>query len=337
MWRPEKAHRRLEMSDILVRIREAYGEMTPGYQALAQYITDHPHEIAFASAARVATLAGTSAATVVRFSEFIGFEGYSELQAIARQELQREVNTVSRLERAKSSDEPTSIYESVVRADIANLNAMLTERNAKTFEQAVQTLSAARCIHLVGLRSTHALVTHLEAYLGWIGRSTSVLKPGIGNLPEQLLAIKPGDACICISLRRYTKDTLEIARAAKGRAANLVAITDSELSPLAELAGLSLIVPVKSPAFYESKTAALSLTNALLLGIALSDRPRTIASLKLHEQTWVDNHIYANEHFRGQLRQELHDFTNFTGTKPAAAPLKRRQSTQKPTTKSKGD
>jgi DNA-binding MurR/RpiR family transcriptional regulator len=247
MQEPERSHGRLKMSDILARIRDAYPEMTPGYQTLAQYIMDHPHEIAFASAARVAKLAGTSPATVIRFSEFIGFEGYSELQAVAREQLQREVNTVSRLERAKSSEEPTSIFESVIQADIANLKAMFTERNADTFEQAVQTLSAAQSIHLVGLRSTHALVMHLEAYLGWIGRSTSVLKPGIGNLPEQLLAIKPGDACICISLRRYTKDTLEIARAAKGRAATIVAITDSELSPLAELADLSLVVPVKSP------------------------------------------------------------------------------------------
>ncbi len=56
---------------------------------VAQYIVDHLDEAAFQTAEELARRANTSSSTVVRFSQALGFEGFPELQAAAREEYRR--------------------------------------------------------------------------------------------------------------------------------------------------------------------------------------------------------------------------------------------------------
>lgn len=302
------------MAAVLARIREGYKDMTPTYRAVAEYVLEHHQELAFASAARVGKLAGISPATVVRFAEHLGLSGFTELQGLARQALRQDVDTVSQLKRTTRGRDPHSILEMGLRADIANLEGTLDRLAEPTFARAVEILARANTIHLIGLRSTFGLVRHFEFYLGWIGRRAAVLRPGIGDIPEQIMAVRPGDACLGLSFRRYTRETVEIFKETKRAGATTVAVTDSELSPLAEHADLALIVPVKYPAFFESRVAALSLMNALMLGVAFATRKQTLEALKHHEEAWVRRETYVNENFRGRFNAEIEAFAARSGT-----------------------
>jgi DNA-binding MurR/RpiR family transcriptional regulator len=169
-------------------------------------------------------------------------------------------------------------------------------------------LAAARTVHLIGLRSTHGLVQHFAFYLGWIGHSARILAPGIGDLPEQLLAVAPGDVAVAFSFRRYTRETVEIFAAAKAAGASTIAISDSALSPLAQNADLTLAIPVEFPAFFESRTATLCIINALVLGIALTRRRETLAALKRHEGAWSANATYTNADFLRRFTADVAAF-----------------------------
>ncbi len=307
------------MAVILARIRDGYKDMTPTYRAVAEYVLHHHQELAFASAARVGKLAGISPATVVRFAEHLGLSGFTELQGLARQALRQDVDTVSQLKRTTRGRDPHSILEMGLRADIANLERALDQLAEPSFARAVEILTGARTIHLVGLRSTFGLVRHLEFYLGWIGRRAAVLRPGIGDVPEQIMKVAPGDASLGFSFRRYTRETVEILAATKKAGATTIAVTDSELSPLAEHADVALIVPVKYPAFFDSRVAALSLMNALMLGIALATRKQTLEALRRHEDAWVQHETYVNENFRGRFNAEIEAFAARGGSGRAAS------------------
>lgn len=275
---------RQTMASVLERIRHSYRDMTPTNRVLAEYVLEHHQELAFASAARVASQASLSPATVVRFAESLGLSGYAELQALAREALRQEVDTVSQLKRASERSDPRSVLALALRADITNLEQTLDRVSEKTFAQALDILARAPCIHLVGLRSTFGLVRHFESYLDWIGRKAQALRPGIGDLPEQIMRIQPGDACIGFSFRRYTRETVEIFKAARNAGALTIAMTDSDLSPLADHADVTIVVPVQFPAFFESRVAALSIMNALVFGIALANRQQTLEALRRHEE-----------------------------------------------------
>jgi DNA-binding MurR/RpiR family transcriptional regulator len=297
------------IGSVLDLIERAFQSMTPTNQTIAKYIVEHHRELAFASVTRVGVAAGASPATIVRFaSEQLGLSGYAELQDLAQKALREEVDTVQALERKSQMQDAQSLLGMTLRADIANLERALTTVCEKGFTRAVEIIAGARKVHLVGLRSTYGLVRHFEFYLDWIGKQAKVLTPGIGDLPEQLLDVGPEDACIALSFRRYTRGTVDIFAAAREAGAQTIAITDSTLSPLAEHAELTLPVPVDFPAFFESRTAILSLINALMLGVSLARRRDTIAALRRHETAWSAHKTYANEDFQHRFNAAVMAF-----------------------------
>lgn len=310
------------MATLLARIEEAYPALTAVNQALARYIVDHHRELAFAPVSRVAEAAGTSPATIVRFAEHFGLSGYAELQSMAQDALREEVDTVRLLERRSSAIDTQSLLGLALSADIANLERAASSIPEATVAQAVEIVAGARTVHLIGLRSTYAQVQHLAFYLGWIGHSARILAPGIGDLPERLLEVEPGDAVIAFSFRRYTRQTVEIFAAAKAAGATAIAISDSPLSPLAEHADLVLSVPVEFPAFFESRTAVMSVINALVFGIAVARRRSTIAALKRHEGAWSSHGTYTSAEV---LRRFNADVAAFEVRARAAGRAKRKR------------
>src|SRR5438105_3742893 len=70
-------------------IRARFDECSRSQKDVAQYIVDHLDEAAFQTAEELARRANTSSSTVVRLSQALGFEGFPELQAAAREEYRR--------------------------------------------------------------------------------------------------------------------------------------------------------------------------------------------------------------------------------------------------------
>src|SRR3954454_21548129 len=70
-------------------IQARFDELSRSQKDVAQYIVDHLDEAAFQTAEEPTRRANTSSATVVRFSQALGFERFPELQGAAREEYRR--------------------------------------------------------------------------------------------------------------------------------------------------------------------------------------------------------------------------------------------------------
>ena len=77
-------------------IRQRFDEFSRSQKDVGQYIVDHLEEAAFHTAEELARRANTSSSTVVRFAQALGFEGFPELQASAREEYRRGRNGPAR-------------------------------------------------------------------------------------------------------------------------------------------------------------------------------------------------------------------------------------------------
>src|ERR1041384_2103273 len=82
----ETSHGHQALSDY---ITARFDDFSRSQKDVAQYIVDHLDEAAFQTAEELARRASTSSSTVVRFSQALGFEGFPELQAAAREEYRR--------------------------------------------------------------------------------------------------------------------------------------------------------------------------------------------------------------------------------------------------------
>ena len=104
---------------------------------------------------------------------------------------------------------------------------------------------------------------------------------------------KQGDVFIGISFPRYSKRTVAAMRFAKEKGATTVALTDSSLSPISELADLHLYARSDMTSFVDSLVAPLSLVNALITAVGISRQKEVAKTFEELEQIWDRYDIYA--------------------------------------------
>jgi DNA-binding MurR/RpiR family transcriptional regulator len=269
-------------------------QLTKAQKQVTQYIMDHYEESIFLTAAKLAKKAGVSEATVVRFAQTLGFDGYPKLQQMLRKNLQSHLTTVTRLEQTvKNIRTDGDILTKIIQEDIRNLSETLRDISLDAFRQAVTDMKNARHIYVVGLRGAHAPALVLALYLRFLGKRASPVIPGYGDVWNTLHGMGSEDLVIGISFPRYTKLTIEILEYAKGNGVRVGAITDSFVSPLARNADWVLPVHSRLDSFIESFTAAMSMVNALLTALSVQNPEETMKVLKEREVLWQKKGIYV--------------------------------------------
>ena len=270
--------------------------LTPSQRRIMQYIMDHYEEAIFLTASELAQRVGVSEATVVRLAQALGFGGYPGMQKKFREGLQNRLSTVTRLEHTVDHvRQMGDVLVKVLQEDIQNLTTTLRDLPLEAFEQAVGDMENAKRILVVGLRGAHAPALTLATYLRFLGKQAQLLVPGHGELWDILQGLGRTDLVVGISFPRYTRITLEILEHARRQKAQVGAITDSPLSPLARDAHWVLTAQCQLDSFIESFTATTSLVNALLTAMSIRDPEKTLRILREREALWEEKGVYLSQ------------------------------------------
>ena len=106
-----------------------------------------------------------------------------------------------------------------------------------------------------------------------------LLSGSAGTLVDEIRDLGRGDILIAVSFDPYTRETVQAAHYATAAGASLVAITDSQLSPLAEGASHSFAVTNSSASFFRSLVAAMALAEAIVAFLLARGGDRAITKL----------------------------------------------------------
>lgn len=268
------------MKAFLNKLSSTYKALPPSQRKVAEYFFHHLNDAILSNTMQIAKRAGVSEATVIRCVNRLGFTSFSEFKRIIGQKVLEEASTSRRLidssETLKSS---RSLFMDIISGDIEKIEELNRTISEKTFHKAVNTLCGARNLYILGLRSSYALAFYLAFDLRFFLDSVRLIELGVGDIPEQVRDINPSDVLVAISFKRHTRKTVEIAKTIKQKGAYIIAITNSELSPTAQIADLALVADTKIPAYFESYTAPMSLLNALITAIALKHKDKAIPML----------------------------------------------------------
>ena len=283
------------MENILVKISDTFQELTPSQRKVAQYVYHNINEAFLLNSFQIAKTANVSEATVTRFLTNLGFSGFSEFKReIARQVLESFSTTQRLAESAEDLKARGNVFSEILQGDIENIQTLTATISDQLFEQAVNELCSARSIYVLGLRSSYALAFYLTFDLRFFLDRVILIKPGIGDMPEQVLGVTKDDVLVVISFRRYTRESFDIAEKIKKRAGFVIALTNSELSPVAKLADVTLVASTNIPTYIESYTAPMSLINALITAIALRKKDQAISALNKLETTLEEFQTYIS-------------------------------------------
>ena len=271
------------MQAVVTRIEERAGSLTRSERRIAETVLADPALLAFATVAQVGERAGTSGATVVRFADRLGYEGWAGLQATARASLDHLRPASERIREAGLDD----VLGATAAREAENVVRTLDAVDRRGFDRAVRLLADRR-------RSVLVLAGAAEDGIGTaLHDALDLLRPGVGRLAgspvsvaSRVAHLDEGDMLVAIDLRRYERWVVEAAALATGAGGLLVALTDSPLSPLARQAEVAFSVAAEGAGPFDSHVGTLALANALASGVAARLRRPATARLDKVETAW---------------------------------------------------
>lgn len=283
-----------EKLDVMRKIQSKYKTLSKGQKLIAEYILKHYDKAAFMTAAKLGISVGISESTVVRFADELGFDGYPKLQKALQELIRNKLTTVQRLELSNDFISEKNVLKGVLKGDMENIRSTLEKIDDNTFTNVVNSIFKSKKIYIIGLRSSTALAEFLGFYLNLILDNVKVVEYGISDIFEQMINLSLDDLVIGIGFPRYANRTIKALRFAKSRGAKIVAITDSNLSPLAENADYSLIAQSNMASFVDSLVAPLSVINALIIAVGLREKQKISNTFKNLEYIWEEYQVYSS-------------------------------------------
>ncbi|MDP4177584.1 MAG: MurR/RpiR family transcriptional regulator [Bacillota bacterium] len=283
-----------EKQDVMRKIQSKFKTLSKGQKLIAEYILKHYDKAAFMTAAKLGISVGVSESTVVRFADELGFDGYPRLQKALQELIRNKLTTVQRLELSNDFISEKNVLKGVLKGDMENIRSTLEKIDDKTFTDVVNSIFKSKKIYIIGLRSSTALAEFLGFYLNLILDNVKVVEYGISDIFEQMINLSLDDLVIGIGFPRYANRTIKALSFAKSRGAKIVAITDSNLSPLAENADYSLIAQSNMASFVDSLVAPLSVINALIIAVGLREKQKISNTFKNLENIWEEYQVYSS-------------------------------------------
>ena len=267
-----------------------------GQKRIAAFILDNYDRAAFMTAAKLGETASVSESTVVRFAAQLGYDGYPDMQKALQELIRGRLTSIQRIQVSRDQMTGSDILGSVMQRDMNSIHDVIERLDREEFERVVNKLLNAKHIYILGVRSSSFLAGYLNFYLHLIFKNvTLVQSSAAGEIYEQLVHIGPGDVLVSISFPRYSKMAIHAVEFACHRGGDVVAVTDSPMSPMYKMASASLLASSDMISFVDSMAAPLSLLNALILAVGQQRRDDLSATLAEMEQVWSKYSIFGKE------------------------------------------
>jgi DNA-binding MurR/RpiR family transcriptional regulator len=259
-------------------IQTRFEECSRSQKDVAQYIVDHLDEAAFQTAEELARRANTSSSTVVRFSQALGFEGFPELQAAAREEYRRLHATGGRESSQIAGGGSTPLFsldqnefEGALAADHLNVEETARKVSRGAVDALIDGIVSAEKVLVAGTDQMAFFASYLRHLLMLLDLRVDVVASPSQEALSRLGRIDEGTLVIGLSAGRPHPLVVRAMKLARHRKARTAAITDATLSEVAKLAQIKLYYSSNSPAYVRSHTALLSLIQALAYGVYSRD------------------------------------------------------------------
>ena len=294
------------MSEMIAAVAERVAErrtrLSPAERRVAAVVLDHPQAVAFGTVARVAEQAATSGASVLRLAAKLGYDGFAGLQAAVQLDIGQQLRPAVERIGGPVPTARTEIVARTLQAEVDNVERTMRAIEPRAFDRALTLLAhRARPVRILAGEAEAGVGAMLATGLGMLRPDVALVEGSDVAVARQLAQARAPTAAgrppagarrntlvlVAIDLRRYERWVVEhTLRAVEGQGAEVIALTDSLLSPLAEPATVAFTVHAEGAGPFDSHVGTLALVNALLTGVAGRLRRSAAPRLGAVEAAW---------------------------------------------------
>jgi DNA-binding MurR/RpiR family transcriptional regulator len=256
--------------DVIEELRRRYDRLTHSQKRIAEYIVEHSQAVAFSTVDQMAAQLDVNPSTIVRFTYRLGLDGFPDLQErmreLVRGQLSRTGDPINESQVANHL-EGTSFGVSLSH-DWQNLHRTIAGLNPDAAGRAVNILARARRVYVVAGFSTFPVAHYFALILDRMRPDVSLLASNDAFATPRLVEMKSDECVVAFTFPRYASATHRIVMWAKENKAKVVAITDSPISAVGQVADVVLLAASAGTGMQNSMVAPMAVANALLNGVA---------------------------------------------------------------------
>ena len=258
------------------RISAEFDGLSKQLKRIALHIEKNRDHVGIEGIQEMAQQCGVQPSAVVRFAKHFGFSGFSELQALFRENLSRQLapnrnykaRIRSLIESGNSALGSVEIAREFLAGSVAGMHELQQNLDADAFTHAVELLCQADSIWIAAARRAFPIAAYLDYALQHTDKRIALVS-GLGHMQQgQIRSVRKGDAMIAISFAPYAEETITVAQQAVERGANLLALSDSRMNPLAKLAHATLVVQDNATLGFRSLSSTMGLAQSLFIAMA---------------------------------------------------------------------
>jgi DNA-binding MurR/RpiR family transcriptional regulator len=264
--------------DVIDELRRQYDRLTQSQKRIAEYIVDHPDRVAFSTVDQMAGQLGVNPSTIVRFTYRLGLKGFPDLQERTRQLVRGQLSAASEIVNENSvlvHLEGTTFGTSLGQ-DLQNLRRTISAIKVEDLQRASDMIAGARQVFVVGSFNAYSVAFFLGLALDRIRGNTTIWSGDMTLQASQSLELGPDDCLVAFTSAPYAVSTQRAALLAKEARAKVIAVTDTPISAVGQIADVILAAASTGAGLQNSFLAAMAVANALLNGVAAANSELTL-------------------------------------------------------------
>lgn len=271
------------MTAIKAGIASNINKLTKKQAKLAKYIYDNLCNVALMNAPQIAAAAGVSEGTLTRFVYSLGYNSFSDFHRELRIETQGQNNDRNPFRQVSYEKGKIPIYRKIFALEQGLMNETMALIDPQVFDKCVDLISSAESVILIGGPTQQHLIQYFADYLSIFRENVHVVNQLNMGFFGNLTSLNKNSVAFVISYPRYPKETLKIIDTIASNGTTIIAVTDSELSPVVKHAKHTIITPLKYILFVEPIAAATSIIHSLLLGLYFQNEENIKVRMKKYE------------------------------------------------------
>ncbi|ADO47453.1 MurR/RpiR family transcriptional regulator [[Enterobacter] lignolyticus] len=260
----------------LIRIRQRYPGLAQSDKKLADFILAQPDEARHLSSQQLASEAGVSQSSVVKFAQKMGFKGFPALKLALSEALASNPNPHSMpVHNQIRGDDPLRLVgEKLIKDNIAAMHASLDVNSEDKLLESVTLLRNARRIIITGIGASGLVARNFSWKLMKIGFN-AVAEQDMHALLATVQAMAQDDLLLAISYSGERREINLAADEALRVGGKILAITGFSPNALQQRASHCLYTIAEEQATrsaaISSTSAQMMLTDLLFMGLVQQD------------------------------------------------------------------
>ncbi|WP_213894519.1 MurR/RpiR family transcriptional regulator [Raoultella ornithinolytica] len=270
-----------------------FSTLSPELQRAAEFCLQNVNILVVQSMRAFAAQAGVKPATLLRLAQRLGFSGWGELKDAFIDDLGLRNDTyVSKAKKLVAKDTQSNLYEEVFQAHQANL-VFTGSENQQAMPRAVTLLDEADNVYICGFRASFPIAWSLYYVYRLFNRRVSLIDGLASNIEVFTRELTARDCVLLTSFAPYSRESLDVLHAAQRAGARIIAITDSPVSPLAQVAECTLLFSIDSPSFFPSVVSGMGLAECLLAMLVARHGNEAVSKIESAERYLIDSGAYV--------------------------------------------